>query len=200
VVGVVPAAVTEVDPADERDVELGPAGVPQHDELLVVGSAGANPHVQQHLAAGPLDPLAEVLVLLRAERQPVPVRTPDQPAHVHPALGRRAEQVGDRRVVLGCQPLVRVTAPVGEQQQVATAQRPDPAGQLGEVDCPVHERLRAVAGRVRTAAGVAGVEPGACVAPLGSGQEPSGLDGAPPSERPTVLEPDRGRTVPGRPP
>jgi hypothetical protein len=200
VVGVVAAAVAEVDPADERDVELGPAGVPQHDELLVVRSAGAHPHVQQHLAAGPLDPLAEVLVLLGTERQPVPVRAPDQPAHVHPALGRRAEQVA---IVVSSSAVSRSS---GSPRQSVNSSRsprrsaPTQRASSAKVDCAVHKRLRTVAGRVRTATGVAGVEPGARVAPLGSGQEPFGLDGAPPSEGPTVLEPDRGGTVPGRPP
>ena len=55
--------------------------VAQHDDLLVVGAQRADPHVQQALAAGVLDLLAEVTVLGRAEAQPVEVRAPHQPPH-----------------------------------------------------------------------------------------------------------------------
>ena len=71
VVPVVAAAVAQVDAADVRDVTLGPAGVPQHDEFLVVRTAGTYPHVQQHLPAGSADLLAEVTVLVGAEAESV---------------------------------------------------------------------------------------------------------------------------------
>ena len=63
--GIVPPAVAQVDPADERHVLLRPAGVPQHDELLVVRAQHPHPHVQQALAAGRVHLGAEMPVLHR---------------------------------------------------------------------------------------------------------------------------------------
>jgi hypothetical protein len=57
--------VAEVDAADEGDVQLGPAGMADHDHLLVVGAQRADPLVEEALAAGGLDLVAEVTVLLR---------------------------------------------------------------------------------------------------------------------------------------
>ena len=42
---VVAPAVTQVDSADERDVLFGPAGVAQHDELLMVRAVWSHSHV-----------------------------------------------------------------------------------------------------------------------------------------------------------
>ena len=53
VLGVVAAAVAEVDAADEGDVQLGPARVAQDDELLVVRAAEPDPHVQQRTRRRP---------------------------------------------------------------------------------------------------------------------------------------------------
>ena len=55
--------------------------------------AAPHPLVEQHLAAGLLDLPVQRPVLRLAERQLVPVRAPDQPAHAHPALGRVREQL-----------------------------------------------------------------------------------------------------------
>ena len=68
--GVVAAAVAQVDAAGERDVALRALRVPQDDELLVVRAAAPDPLVEQHLAAGGSMSLAEVAVLLLAVRQP----------------------------------------------------------------------------------------------------------------------------------
>ena len=50
VLGVVPSAVAQVDPADEGDLPVV-VDAPDEDELLVVGSGATHPLVQQHLAA-----------------------------------------------------------------------------------------------------------------------------------------------------
>ena len=49
--GVVAATVAEVDTADERAVELRTTGVAQDDELLMMGSPGTDPHVEQTRAS-----------------------------------------------------------------------------------------------------------------------------------------------------
>ena len=51
VIGIVPAAMVEVDAADERHVVRGAAGVADHDHLLVVAAQRQDALVEQHLAA-----------------------------------------------------------------------------------------------------------------------------------------------------
>ena len=48
---VVIAAVTQVDPADERDVARGITGTADHDQLLVVAASPPGPRIEQHLPA-----------------------------------------------------------------------------------------------------------------------------------------------------
>lgn len=72
-IGVVAAAVAQVDAAGERDVPFRCALVSQHHELLVVRPAAPDPLVEQHLAAGCRDRLAEVAVLRLAVGQHVEV-------------------------------------------------------------------------------------------------------------------------------
>jgi hypothetical protein len=64
---VVLAAVAQVDPADVGDVEVGPSDVAQHDQLLVVATAHADPGVEQHLAPGLGQQFGELAVLRLAE-------------------------------------------------------------------------------------------------------------------------------------
>ncbi len=108
----------------------GCAAVPDHHQLLVMRTAEPDALVQQHLAACPLDRLAEMLVLLLAVGELVQVRAPHQPLDDDAALGRLAEQLPDGRAVVA-HLLVGVAAPVGEEQVVALAERLDlgrPAG------------------------------------------------------------------------
>ena len=60
--------------------------MPDDDELLVVGAEPLHPLVEQHLAAGLVELLAEVLVLRRAELQQVGVGPPHQAADLDVAL------------------------------------------------------------------------------------------------------------------
>jgi hypothetical protein len=80
----VESAVAQVNAADEGDLEFWAAGMPQHDELLVMRATGSNPHVAQALPAGRLNVLTQMTVLLLAEREPVQMRTPDQTLDHHP--------------------------------------------------------------------------------------------------------------------
>ena len=57
----------------------------QHDELLMMGSAWAHPHISYALAASRLDLLAEMAILLLTERKLVQVRTPQQALDHDPA-------------------------------------------------------------------------------------------------------------------
>jgi len=88
---VVAAAVTPVDAAQEGDVALGLVAVTQDNELLVVRAPGPHAHVEHALAAGGVDLLAQMPVLLRREGQAVPVGAPYQPTNVDTAPGRVRE-------------------------------------------------------------------------------------------------------------
>ena len=90
---VVAAGVAQVDATGEGDVALRRAGVPDHHQLLVMRPAEPDPLVQQHLSPGPLDRLAEMLVLLLAVGEFVQVRTPHQALDDDAALGGLAEQL-----------------------------------------------------------------------------------------------------------
>jgi hypothetical protein len=88
------------------------------DELLMVRAADTDPHVQEAFAAGALDRLAEVAVLLGAESKAVQVRTPDQSLHDDAAPAGGGEEIGDPRTA-GVEFLIRVTSPVREENEVA---------------------------------------------------------------------------------
>ena len=119
VVGVVAPVVGEVDAADEGDVARRVVAVADDDELLVVRAAGADPHVEQHLGAAALEPLAEVAVLGGEEAGLVEVRAPHQATHVDAALVGGPEDLDHLGAGLVGELLVRVALPVGEEHQVA---------------------------------------------------------------------------------
>src|SRR4051812_21841935 len=106
--------------------------VPDDDQFLVVRTTPADSLVEQGRAAGVVDRAAQVLVLLRAERRLVAVRSPKEGAYVDAAARRRCEQLGDRRAVRSEQ-LVGVAAPVGEPDEIARAGRGDDLDEAGEV-------------------------------------------------------------------
>ena len=66
VVAVVATRVAQVDPADVRDVATRVFAVPNHDELLVVRSAGPHAHVEDRLGTTLLQGAAETEVLIGA--------------------------------------------------------------------------------------------------------------------------------------
>ncbi|WP_211253476.1 hypothetical protein [Knoellia subterranea] len=86
VVGVVASAVAEVDAAHEGDVVLWPALEADDDELLVVRPGAAHPLVEKGFAAGLVDDLTELVVLLAVE--PAGVRAPQKGADLDAAVGR----------------------------------------------------------------------------------------------------------------
>ena len=151
VVLVVAAAVAQVDPAEERDVELGTAGMAQHEELLVVRAVGPDPHVQQALPAGRLDRPRRDGVLLGRElqrRRAASARAARgrPPRAGPPAPGPSAiAGVRPRR-----QPLVGVHRASPANITRSPARSPCRRGeQLGEVVGAVHERPHPVAARSR---------------------------------------------------
>ena len=133
VLGVVAPAVAQVDAADVGDVAGRVLGVPDHDELLVVGAAGADPHVPQALAAGLADLLAELAVPMGAEAETVPVGAPQQPTDVDAAAYGVDQGVVERGPGVVGQLLVGVALPVGEVEAVARAECADALVELLEV-------------------------------------------------------------------
>ena len=168
---VVAPRVRQVDAADEGDVAGRLVAVPDDHELLVVRPAVAHPHVEQSLRAALLQLLAQGAVLAGEEPDLVPVRAPDQPAHVDTTLVGPCQHLDHGAVgVVGHQQLVGVALPVGEQHQVAVAGRLEAFVQLAEVRRAVDERPREVALGPRAVV----VEAGGVVVALGLRQEPVG--------------------------
>jgi hypothetical protein len=73
VTAVVVAAMTQVDPADERHVVIRSGSVAHHDELLVMASAATDALVEKHLTTGFVDLANEPGVLLLEEVRPTRV-------------------------------------------------------------------------------------------------------------------------------
>ena len=172
VVVVVAPSVTEVDPADVRDVPVGVVAVADDDELLVVRAAVAHSHVPQALAAGLVDLLTHLAVSVCAVAEPVPVGAPQQPADVDAALHRGDERGAERRARVVGEQLVGLALPVGEVDAVAGAQAADPLVELGEVGTPVDDGPDGVAAAPGRAVASHVVDPGVRVLPLLVGQEP----------------------------
>ena len=82
--------MAQVDAAGERDVALGCVRVPQDHQLLVVRSAAPDPLVEQHLAAGALDVVAEVRFSSSLYGELVQMRAPHQALDDDAALGAPA--------------------------------------------------------------------------------------------------------------
>ena len=127
-VGVVWSAVREVDSAEEGDVVLGSLRMVDDDEFLVVAAERPHALVKLHLVADVADVQRQVAVLLAQESQPVRVRALQQNPDQGAAGGRR-RHLGDGQAVVG-QPLVRVTAPVGEAHQGAGVRLRESRGQV----------------------------------------------------------------------
>jgi hypothetical protein len=119
---VIVATVAEIDSAHEGDVALWRIPMSQDDKLLVMRSPAPHSHVQQALTPGRFDVLAEVTILVSAERQPIPVRTPNQSLHEDAALGCIGEQLRDAELLCPIDNLVGIAAPVGEHQEITDAQ------------------------------------------------------------------------------
>lgn len=136
---VVAAVVAQVDAAGEGHVELRPPRVAQDNQLLVVRARPAYPPVQQHLAAGLGDVVTQLAVLLLAVADVIGVRAPQQALHHHAPPSRAGEQLAERRPIRAHQ-LVRVAAPVGEEQVIARLERFDLVDEPVEVGRTVYPR------------------------------------------------------------
>src|SRR5947209_4567316 len=60
---VVRAAVAQVDAANEGNIHPWPSGMPEHNELLVMGAPGPHSHVAQDFASSGVDFLTKMAVL-----------------------------------------------------------------------------------------------------------------------------------------
>ena len=101
VIGVVAAAVVEVDAADERHIVLGTARMADDDHLLVVAAEREHPLVQQHLTARPVDGEGERPVRTDLRAHHAGVSVPQQPPHLRPTTGRPGQRLDDRRPAVG---------------------------------------------------------------------------------------------------
>ena len=171
---VVATRMAQVDPADEGDVALRSTDVANHHQLLVMGAGGPDPHVQQGLRPGRLQLLAGLPVGTAGEGELVPVRSPDQAPDVDATTIGCAQELDDGRVRVVGELLIRISAPVGEQDQVPRPGLLDPLPQLGEVGGAVHQRADVVSRRPRPVVGVDVVQHGLLVCPFALGQQPGG--------------------------
>jgi len=114
---------------------------------------------------------SEMPVLLFAEREPVEVRAPHQALDHHSSPRRVREDprdLGSRAV----QELVGISAPIGEQQQVAGPEGLHASKQFSEVLLAVNQRRDLVVDRERPTAGVSTAQQGGRVAPLCRADQP----------------------------
>ena len=117
---VVLAPVAQIDAAQVGHVALRASWVAEDGQLLVVRAPGADPHVQEALAAGGLDLLTELAVLVLVVAEAVQVGAPQQAPNEHSAGRCRGQDRRDFGARTG-KPLVGVPAPVGEEQVIAGA-------------------------------------------------------------------------------
>jgi hypothetical protein len=113
VTAVISASMAEVDPPDECHVTVGGGGVADDNELLVVRAASPHSLVEQYFPACLSDLDGETPIVLRTEREPIAVGTPEQPADVSTTSAQICHECRDRRPVIGYA-LVSVSSPVGE--------------------------------------------------------------------------------------
>ena len=174
-VAVVPAvvtpAVTQVDAADEGDVVLGP-GAPEEDELLMVAATAPHSFVEHELAAGFVDLVDELGVLLLAEVRDTRVRPPEETADVHATPREIREDVGE----LGARSVetfVGIAFPVGQVHPVVPFEPAQLVVEPAEVLGPVDEHPHVVAFGPRRAVAPAAVDVGRWIPSFGGGQEPA---------------------------
>ena len=152
VIGVVAAAVVEVDAAEERHIVLGTAGMADDDHLLVVAAERKHPLVQQHLTARPVDGEGEHPVRTRLRAHHAGVGVPEQPAHPRPTTCRPGQRLDDRRPAVG-EELIGIAPPPHELDRVAVARRGQRSRQGVVVHTSVHQRADRVALGPRPEAG-----------------------------------------------
>jgi hypothetical protein len=137
---VISPSMAEVDPSDECDVTLGGGRMPHNNELLVVRATSPYSLIEQHLPAGIIDLLRETSIVLRTEREPIAVGTPEQPADVSATPAQICYERRDRRPVFGYA-LVSVSSPISETHFIVGAEIRDDCSQPSEIRSTVHEEL-----------------------------------------------------------
>jgi hypothetical protein len=144
VAGVVATAVTQVDPAHESAIKVGAARVTQHDELLMMRTARAHPHVEQAAPTGGIDLLTEVAILALGELEAIQVRSPDEAPDHHASLGRLAQQAPDLGA-LTVEAFIGIATPVREEEDITSLHGPYGVHEGLEVLGPMDERPNLVA-------------------------------------------------------
>ena len=163
-VGVVAAAVVEVDAAEKRDVVLRTVGVADDDHLLVVAAEREHPLVQQHLTTRPVDREGERPVRTHLRADDAGVGVPQQPPYLRSPSGRPGQRLAHRRSAVE-EELIGIRPPPHELDRVAVARRRQGARQGVVVHASVHQRADGVALGPCT-------ETGGRIAPLELGEEP----------------------------
>jgi hypothetical protein len=82
VTAVISASMAEVDPPYECDITLGGGRVADNNELLVVRATSPHSFIEQRFPPRLSDLDGETPIVLRTEREPIAVGTPEQPANV----------------------------------------------------------------------------------------------------------------------
>lgn len=135
---IVMTAVAQVDATDVGSVEMRPARMTDHDQLLMVRAARPHPHIEQATTSGPVDLFPEMAVFRLGEPESVEVRTPYEAAHENASGCCLGEDIG-HLATRAVEELVRVAAPVGEEQEVSFDHPVHGRQQLGEVGTAVYQ-------------------------------------------------------------
>jgi hypothetical protein len=163
VAAVISSSMAEVDPPDECHVTLGRGGVADDNELLVVRAASPHSLVEQHFPACLGDLEGETPIVLRAEREPITVRTPEQPADVSATSAQTCKECRNRRTAIG-HLLVPVSSPVGKAHLLVGPETRDDCGQASKIRGTLHQELDMVAFGPRDTPWPTRVDPGRRVA------------------------------------
>jgi len=115
---VITPAVAKVDATDERYVGGRSAWMSEYYKFLVMRTARPHPHVHETFAPGGFYLLSQMPVLLLAKLEAIKVRTPHQTPHIDTPVCCICENLPNLRA-RSIKPLVRISPPVGEQQEVA---------------------------------------------------------------------------------
>lgn len=90
--------------------------VPQHDQLLVMGAAVPDPHVEPRLDAERPQPRTELRVVALSVGHGCDAGVPHQAPHLDPAGGGPTQHGQDLAARLAGESLVGVALPVGEDK------------------------------------------------------------------------------------
>jgi len=163
--------MTQIDSTLEGDVVVGSCAVSNDDQLLVVTAAATHPLVEGDFTTGLVHDLGQSRVVLFGEVGLARVRSPQQPADLHPAASGVRKDPADLRVWSGKE-LVPVALPIREQHTIVTGERRQRVVQATKVRAPVDQHLDAIAVGPSDFVTVPTVDRGRRVPPLGRREEP----------------------------